>query len=149
MKKILLAFAIVTILAGCAPQQERIKTTTSGNPEAYFAGASLSNVRNKLIGACDSKGIPVMESSDNSVVCGKEMSGGEAAFAQILIGNSYSTTPWRKVRFTIYQSGKGVKVSSRQWIETQMAFGQMRQQELNSNNQFNDVQRLLNSIGGK
>jgi hypothetical protein len=67
----------------------------------------------------------------------------------MLIGNSYSTTPDQKVKFTIYQSGRNVKVSARQWIETQMAFGQMQRQELNSNNQFNDLQRMLYSIGGE
>lgn len=139
----------VLLVSSCAPQEARIKTTGSGYPEGTFMNTTVARVRNKLIAACDSHGIMVSESTDNSVVCGKEMSGGQAVLAQVMIGNSYSTTPQDKIRFTIYQLGKNVKVSGHEWIETQMAFGQMQQMELNGNNQFNGVQRMLNSLGAK
>lgn len=144
-----LLIASVLFVSACVAQEPRIKNTSSGYPEATFMNTSVSKVRNKLIAACDSHGIMVSESTENSVICGKEMSGGQGVLAQVLIGNSYSTTPQDKIRFTIYQAGKNVKVSAHEWIETQMAFGQMHQMELNSNNQFNSVERMLTSIGGK
>ena len=149
--KIVQCLLVVSVLlvSGCAPQEARMKVTSSGYPEGTFMNTSVAKVRNKLIAACDSHGIMVSESTENSVLCGKEMSGGDAVLAQVLIGNSYSTTPRDKIRFTIYQAGKNVKVSGHEWIETQMAFGQMHQVELNGNNQFNSVQRMLNSLGAK
>lgn len=148
MKK-LFAIVCVLLLSGCVAQQPRIKETNSGYPEAIFAKSSLAKVRNKLIEVCDTHGIPVLDSNENSVTCGKEMTGSDAVLGQMLIGNSYSTTPIQKIKFTLYQVSKGVKVSARQWFETQMAFGQMQQQEMNGNNQFNSVQNMLTSIGGK
>lgn len=143
-----LALLLVLTVSGCATQPDRLKITASGYPEATFQSLTVADVRNGIIGACDSRGLHVVEANDNAVVCGKTMSGGEAVLAQFLIGNSYSTTPQQKIRFTIYQLGTGTKVSARQWIETQMAFGQVRAQELNSNQQFNDLQSFLYSIGG-
>lgn len=137
------------ILSGCATQPDKIKLTQSGYPEAMFEKSSVKAVKEKIIQGCDNRGAVILESSDNSVVCEKTMTGGDAVLAQVLIGNSYSTTPQQKVRFTVYPVGKSVKVSARQWVETQMAFGQIRQQELNSNAQFNDMQFFLNSLGGR
>ena len=76
-----------------------------------------------------SKGILVQEASGNQVVCGKTMEGGDAVLAQLIVGNSYSTTPERKFRFIIYQSGADVKVTAQELIESQMAFAQMQKHE--------------------
>lgn len=148
--RLIFTFVLSTLfLTACAAQPEKIKLTQSGYPEAIFEKSSTESVKAKIIQGCDNRGAMVLESSNNSVVCSKTMSGGDAVLAQVLIGNSYSTTPEQKVRFTIYPVGKSIKVSARQWVETQMAFGQMRQQELNSNSQFNDMQFFLNSLGGR
>ena len=140
--------AIVTLLvSACAAQQELLKPTASGYPEGIFANASVNSVRSKLIEGCSSLGVLVQEANGNQVLCGKTMEGGEAVFSQMLLGNSYSTTPQRKVRFVIYQIGPDVKVTAQQWIESQMAMGQVRQQELKDNNQNNDIQKFLFSLG--
>jgi hypothetical protein len=147
MKSVISLVALMLFLSGCAPQQPLIRQTASGNPEGSFSNASLEDVRNKLVSACSSGGLTVYEASTNQVICGKTMTGQEAAFAQLLIGNSYSTTPERKLRFTFYKAGDKVTVSGTQWVETQMAFGQMRRVEIDGNNQKNDLQSLLFRLG--
>lgn len=147
MKKTILIATSIFALAGCAPQQALLKQTASGNPEGRFANTTLEEVKNKLVSTCASGGLTVYDASPNQVVCGQTMTGQEAVWAQLLIGNSYSTTPERKVRFTSYQSGQDVIVTGGQWIETQMAFGQMKRVEMNSNNQKNDLQQLLIRLG--
>ena len=91
----------------------------------------------------------VIESSPNQVICGTTMKGGNAVLAQMAIGNSYSTTPQRKIRFTIYKIETNVKVTAQEWIETQMAFGQVQTSELKSNNQINSVQNFLFALGAE
>lgn len=139
-------FAIA--LCGCAADQPLLKKTASGYPEGVFRNQSAELVKARIIDGCSSMGILVQEASANQVVCGKTMQGTEAAFAQMLVGNSYSTTPQRKIRFIIYQQAGDVKVTAQQWIESQMAYGQIRQQELKNTNHLNDVQQFLYSIGG-
>ncbi len=77
------------------------------------------------------------------------MKGSDAVLAQMAIGNSYSTTPQRKIRFTIYKIENDIKVVAQEWIESQMAFGQINIQELKSNNQRNSVQNFLFSLGAE
>lgn len=149
MKKLLVVLVAATVMAACAPQQALVKQTASGYPEGLFENTDIESVRSKLIEGCSSRGIFVQEATANQVVCGKTMEGGDAILAQMLVGNSYSTTPEQKVRFVIYQSGPNVKVTAQQWVESQMAFGQMRRQELTGNNQKNDLQRFLFSLGAK
>jgi hypothetical protein len=145
--RILTAVSLCAAMVACAPQESRIKTTSSGYPEGVFANTTVGDVRNKVIAGCDMRGIAVEQTSDNSVICGKTVSGGDAVVAQLLVENAYSTTPEEKIRFTIYQIGSDVEISAHEWVESQMPFGQVRQVELNSNNQFNDMQRYLYSLG--
>ena len=147
MKRLILIFCLLFLASGCAPQQALIKPTASGYPEGTFRNSTVDTVRSILIDGCSSKGLLVQESGGNQVVCGKTMAGGDAVLAQMIVGNSYSTTPERKIRLIIYQSGDDVKVTAYEWIESQMAFGQMRRQELKSNNQKNDIQQFLFSLG--
>lgn len=149
MKNLIVIIASALVLPACAPQQALLKPTPSGYPEGIFSNSNIEAVRSKLIDGCSSKGILVQEASGSQVVCGKTMEGGDAVLAQMLVGNSYSTTPERKIRFVIYQSGTDVRVTAQQWIESQMAFGQVRRQELNSNNQKNDIQQFLFSLGAQ
>jgi hypothetical protein len=149
MKKLVIASTFALLLSACAPQQALLKPTTSGYPEGIFSNASVDSVRSKLIDGCSSRGILVQEASGNQVVCGKTMEGGDAVLAQMLVGNSYSTTPERKIRFIIYQIGSDVKVTAQQWIESQMAMGQVRRLELNGNNHKNDIQQFLFSLGAQ
>ena len=149
MNKLFAIAALVVALSGCAPEQALIKQTSSGYPEGVFANTNIDAVRSLLIEGCSSRGILVQEASGNQVVCGKTMTGGDAVLAQMLVGNSYSTTPERKIRFVIYQVGADVRVTAQQWIESQMAFGQVRRQELSANNQRNDIQQFLFNLGAR
>jgi hypothetical protein len=142
MKK-LFAVMMAATLVGCATPVELKKQTTSGYPEAVFPNATVEEVKEKLMEGCSSKGVMVQDVQSHSVTCGKTMSGGDAMIATLAMGNSYSTTPERKIRFMIFQKGSGVKVTAQQWVELQMALGQTRKQELNTNNQRNDMQDFL------
>lgn len=144
-----LFFIFSVLLFGCAAQQPLIKPTQSGYPEGLFENTNVETVRSSIMDGCVTRGLMVIESSANQIVCGKAMEGGQGVLAQMLVGNSYSTTPQRKVRFILYQMGTDVKVTAQQWIESQMAFGQTRTQELKSNNQINDIQNFLFSLGAQ
>jgi hypothetical protein len=148
MKK-LVVFAFLAFAAGCAQQQPLLKQTASGYPEGLFRNADVDTIRSRLMDGCTSGGIPVIDAGGNQVLCGKTMTGGDAVLAQLLVGNSYSTTPERKLKFMIFQSGGDVRVTAQQWVETQMAFGQMRRQELRSNNQNNEIQQFLQNLGAE
>ncbi|WP_199866037.1 hypothetical protein [Acidovorax sp. GW101-3H11] len=146
MKKFVLA-ACVLFLTACATQPPLVKQTASGYPEGTFVNTSLDDARSKIIGACSAKGVLVQEANGNQVLCGKTMDGQDGVWAQMLIGNSSSTTPERKVRFILYQVGKDVRVTAQQWIETQMARGQTQRMELNENSHRNNMQQFLNFAG--
>jgi hypothetical protein len=135
-------------LSGCA-QQPLVKQTMSGYPEGVFKNMSVEAAKSRIIDGCTQRGIFVQEANSNQVVCSKSLEGGDAVLAQFLIGNSYSTRPDVKIRFVIYQIGQDTKVSAQQWVETQMAFGQMRRIELNENNQKNDMQQFLFTLGAR
>jgi hypothetical protein len=146
MNRFVLMLPLLLLLTSCAEQLPRIRTTQSGYPETIFHHASLAAVKNKLTGACESRGIEVLDSSDNSVTCGKQFQGGDAFIATVALGNSYSTTPMHNIRFNFYKEGADVKIVAHQWVETQMAFGQVRKAEMNTNNQFNSVQQWLDKL---
>lgn len=89
----------------------------------------------------------IEEVSDNLVVCSKVMDRTKALFAQALIGNSSSTRPIGKIRFVMYSENSVVNVTADQWIETQMALGQVRRVELNSHASQNALQTILDKLG--
>lgn len=148
MNKLIILISCL-ILAACAAPQELIKQTSSGYPEGVFLNSNVDAVRSKIIDGCSSKGNLVQEATGNQVICGKTLEGGEAVLGRLIVGNSYSTTPENKVRFIIYQLGADVKVTAQQWLESQMAFGQTRKEELNDNKQKNRIQQFLFSLGAK
>lgn len=135
-------------LFGCA-QQPLVKQTMSGYPEGVFKNMTVEAAKSRVIDGCTQRGIFVQEVNSNQVVCSKSLEGGDAVLTKLMIGNSYSTRPDVKVRFVIYQIGQDAKVSAQQWVETQMAFGQMQRMELNENNQRNDMQQFLFSLGAR
>ena len=63
------------------------------------------------------------------------------------MGNSYSTTPYRKLRATLYKVEADVRVTLSLTIETQMPFGQVKAMPINSNEAFNEMQRVLYDAG--
>lgn len=145
MKRILF-FALIVIVSGCASHQRL--ATQSGGPEAVFLGCQIEDVKGKIANGCASNGLNIYDMSSNQVIAGKQLQGGEAVAMQFLVGNAYSTPPVRKVQFLIFQHGENVKVTAREWVETQTAYGQGRQVQLNSTEQMTSLQSFLRSIGG-
>jgi hypothetical protein len=139
--------AVAIACSACAPQQQLLKHTPSGYPEATIAARTVDEVRASLMEACIQVGALVQESAGNNVLCSKTMTGGDAVLASLLVGNSYSTPPEQKIRFTVFQLQGNVRVTAQQWIETQMALGQIRRMELNGNNHRNSVQAMLDRLG--
>lgn len=131
---------MIFVLTACATPISLNKQTSSEYPKGVFANTTVEVVKSRIMDGCSSKGIMIKDVQSNSVICGKKMSGNDAFLATLAMGNSYSTTPEKKVRFMIFQNGSNVKVTEQQWMELQMAFDQMKKQELNSNNQRNDMQ---------
>lgn len=148
MRKALTVFA-AAVLAGCAAQPELLKPTQSGFAEGVFRGASIGEVRSKIIDGCSRAGLVVEDSGTNQLVCTQLLSGGDAVLAQAIYGNAYSTTPEGKTRFSIYEAGQDVKVVATRWFETQMAFGQVRREPLNTNVARNDMQQFLFNLGAE
>lgn len=148
--RILKAFSLLMVVSvsGCVDPQVASYSTPSGRPEVVFSGSNLKTVSAKLAALCADRGILVKEVTETKVVCGGTMSGGDAALAQLVVGNSYSTTPERYVQFTLFPYQGGTRVQAQQWIESQMAFGQVNRQELNSGAQFNNILDALIGIGG-
>jgi len=134
------------LLISCA-QVPLNKATTSGKPERIFNSVKVSEIRSKIIERCSMSGLQVEERGTNTIVCSKTLTGGDAVMAQMLIGNSYSTTPEHKVSFLITQRNNDVFVMTNNiWIQTQMALGQIKTQELNNNKQYNDIQAFLDGL---
>lgn len=142
MKKLVLVSIMAGLLVGCA-QEPLKKQTASGKPEAEFPTYSVKQVMNGLVGMCNSSGLMIDSQADNYIVCSKTLEGGQALLTQMAIGNSYSTTPQNKVRFSVSSFKNGTKVYADMWSETQMALGQVNKVPLEGNKAKNDIQKLL------
>lgn len=151
MKKLfkITAVAAIVSLASCAPLEELIKQTTSGQPEGYFDNTTIEDAKGKLASACSRHGLLVVNTNNNEVVCQKTLTGKDAVLSGLLVGTRYGTTPTRKLRFVMYGQGNGVQVIAYDYLESQNAFGQTNQQPLNANHQRNDIQEMLFSIGAE
>lgn len=146
--KISVALVLSTMLMACA-ESSLLKPTVSGYAEGIFPHSSVEEAKSRIISGCNSRGVLVQDVAGNQVFCGKTMEGMEASLAQLALGNAYSTTPERKIKFVVYQDGADAKVTAQQWVETQMPYGQVKRQELNSNKQRNDIQEFLFGLGAK
>lgn len=115
-------------------------------PQAWFV-ETPEEISSRLAGACADRGGSVVEQDNFHVLCQKTADGLKGAMAQVLVGNAYSTTPEVKVRFSIIK-GPQTRVIASQWLETQMAFGQIRKVDLNNRKQHASLESLLAGIGG-
>jgi len=120
-----------------------------GLPEGIFVDTDRDTVKQRILDMCSSHDLMTMEYGQSQVDCSQTMTGADAMLAQMMVGNSYSTTPVRTVRFTVTQSGNNVRVVAHQWIESQMAFGQVRSQPLSQAKHVNDIQGMLFGLGAK
>lgn len=150
MKKITFAIIALLIISACATQP-LLKETQSGYPEGVFENTDVETVKSKIIQKFTMNGIMLIESSPNMLVFGKEITGtGAAILATLAVnGNAYSSTPMKKVRFVINQTGEDVLVVVYEWIESRSPFGQSQIRETKNNKQANQAQRVLFSLGAK
>lgn len=145
------AGGVAALLAatGCSTPVALLKQTQSGYAEGVFSNRPVDSVKSALIDSCVSRGYGIQDASPNQIICTQNLKEGEQILAQFMMGNAYSTPPQKKARFTIYQVGQNTKVVASLWVETQMAFGQVKQVELNAPAQVNSLQSMLFSLGAK
>lgn len=141
--------ASIALLTGCAAQVPLSVHTQSGYAEGIFEGLTMDEVSSRITERCINKGFTVEDSNKNSVVCSKEETGGGAVLAQLMIGNSYSTTPVSKIRFVMIHKNQQTRVVAYPSMSTQMAFGQVKSVEMNSANTRNNIQKAFAEMGAK
>lgn len=141
MKRVLIIF--VFLLSACVSQEPLIKQTESGKSEGNYPGKTKEQVKDALVARCARFGNMVFESSDSSVICGKQS---DSVLAQMAVGNAYSTPATFKVKFTIAKINDAVKVWADMWIESQMPGGQLNQMPVSDNNDRNMVQKALDNL---
>jgi hypothetical protein len=109
---------------------------------------SPADLASRLSGKCMDAGFSVMAADDRQVYCAKEVSGFKGILTQLLIGNAYSTTPTDNVRFQLVPWNGGTRAQVSEWIETQMAFGQVQRVPLNNGKQTNAWLSAFYRLGG-
>ena len=146
--RLLAIFVLSLTLVGCMAKEQPLNfTSTSGKPEVSLQNLSLDEAKNKLIDGCLNKGLQIEQQGNSSVICWKTLEGGSSILATLAIGNSYSTAPIQKTQFVFTEKSDSVRiVGTRMWIETQMAFGQTRTQDLTANHQINSIQDFLRGL---
>jgi hypothetical protein len=147
--KLLTGLICAIVLTGCASEPPKVRETVSGKPEGFFRNTSVEDARSEIINQCANKGLSVEESTGTQVICSKEMSGSQAIATQLVIGNSYSTTPVVKARFVFAKNGSDTRVICYARYETVMALGQVRTMESTSNSDFNELMGFLRNAGAE
>lgn len=123
-----IALAITAALIEPATADEYYAVTPSGNPEAYF-GTSVVQTSDLFANKCIDMGWRVISSTDTVIICQAPMNFGQSLLSAMLIGNQYSTPPQLYYRFNLAGVRVGTRAQVTSWIETQMAFGQIRKQD--------------------
>ena len=114
-----------------------------------FAEVKLDEATSKVASACMDSGWMVAQQTSNQVVCEIPMGIMQSAMTQVLIGNSYSTPPKQFVRLSFAQTGDNTRVQSQVWVETQMPFGQVRQQQITGPEMNNSMMGFLGRAGAQ
>ncbi len=95
-----IAGAIALLLTACATGTP--VNTPSGWPEALFDTTDKTQVLDRVASGCADRGLYVTNQTSAHVMCERTMDDLGGVFAQALLGNSYSTTPQMKVRFSAF-----------------------------------------------
>jgi hypothetical protein len=146
LKKILASIAGMAMPAMAA---DRAVVTPSGQPDAMFRGSSTADAASKIANSCMNQGWQVTEQSPTQVTCEVHVSAMKSALQQVLLGNAYSTTPRTFIRVSIAAVGDNARAQAIAWTETQMAFGQTRQNQYSDNATFNNLEGFLIKAGGE
>lgn len=128
-------------------QSAKRAVTPSGRADMVFKNMPTQDALGRLANTCMDLGLNIVETTSNSVTCDVPMGIGESAITQALIGNSYSTRPQRLVKFNVAQIQNDARVQASARVQTQMAFGQMRAEELTDDATYNDLMTFMEKAG--
>ena len=134
--------------AGPALADEFYAVTPSGRAEAYF-DTSVVRTSDVLANKCLDAGWTVVSSTETVVTCEAEMNFGQRLLSALLVGNQYSTTPRLYYRFNLAGSGQSTRVQVNAWLETQMAFGQIRREDFSGAPFHNSAMDFFVLAGGR
>jgi hypothetical protein len=145
--KYTVALSLAILATGCATQPARIAQTTSGHPEVVIPRAdSVDAVKSRLIERLMNAGWQLDQETASRVAFSKEMTGGQAVAAQLVLGNADSSTPRWERAYTLVKAVDGVRIYATSSMSTVMPFGKVNRVELTSNNEFNDQQASLERL---
>ena len=142
------ALAIAVPAASPALADEPYAVTPSGRTEAIF-DLPVTATSDKIANGCADMGWSLINSTETLVVCEAKMSTMQSVLAALAMGNRYSTPPKQYLRFNIAGLGRSSRVQATGWMETQMAFGQVRTEEMTAANYHNNVMDLFQALGGR
>lgn len=148
MKLQRLGIALAVLVSGCAANSKIETGTVSGKPEVLFTATTPAAARNRIVEYCSNMGMDVADASDQLVTCDFEARFGDQMLVALFVNGSANAAPKNRFRFTLIQQGNDVRIIARQWIETQMAFGQVKSIELNRGERYGETQALLNLWAG-
>lgn len=149
MKKLLVVCAAIALgTSAPAAADEFYAVTPSGRAEAYF-DMPVVQTSDLLANKCIDLGWTVVSTTETIVTCQAPMSLGQSILASLAIGNQYSTPPVMFYRFNLAGSGTSTRVQVNGWIETQMAFGQVRHEDLAGAPFYNGAMDFFEAAGGR
>lgn len=138
------------LLVGVSPvaarKPDRI-VTPSGQADMQFLGITASEASGKLANRCMDGGLRVVANTASEVVCEARLDDVSSVLTQALMGNAYSTSPERYIRFTLLQNDKNVRVQATSWVQLQMALGQERREAVTSTGMHNSLMAFMEGAG--
>ena len=143
-----LALAAASLPVSPALADEPYAVTPSGRTEAIF-DLNVVDTSDKIANGCADRGWTLVSSTSTMVTCELPLSTMQSVVAQLALGNSYSTPPRQFLRFNIAGIDRSSRVQATGWVETQMAFGQVRTMEMAAANYHNNVMNWFRSIDGR
>lgn len=142
-------FTICSIDTAVLAKSSLFAVTPTGRPDMVFKNTLLADAISKITNLCMDYGLPVNNPSDNDVTCEVHLGVMKAALSQALLGNNYSTTPQEFFKFHFAQIGENTRVQGLAWIETQMAFGQIRRAPIQNDAIYNNLMSIMSNAGAE
>lgn len=140
--------AFAPVLSPAAHADAVFAVTPGGRGEAIF-DKPVDDTLSTLSNLCMNKGWSITTSTTSQLTCEIQLSMGQSIMGQLLMGNSYSTPPRQFVQFSIGEIGASSRVQVSQWVELQMAFGQVRRNEINTPAAINSEISFLLEAGAR
>lgn len=150
MNKLIIAPILLLAAVPAAPALADVPyaVTPSGRTEAFF-DLPVVEASDRIANGCADNGWTLVSSTPTMVTCELPVSTMQGVLAALTLGNSYSTPARNYIRFNIAGAGSSSRVQATGWIETQMAFGQVRSQEMDGAHYHNNVMALLTNLDGR